>query len=956
VPGSTVVIVESPAKAKTINKYLGSDYTVVASFGHVRDLPPRDGSVRPDEDFAMDWELGERSRRPMDEIVRAVKTAERVYLATDPDREGEAIAWHVQELLREKHLLAKREVRRITFHEITKSAVLAAIRAPREVNRELVEAYLARRALDYLYGFTLSPILWRKLPGSKSAGRVQSVALRLVCEREAEIEAFRPQEYWSIEATFRTHEGQTFTARLTQLEGRKLDKFALGDKGAADAALARIRPLAFKVAAVERKQVKRNPYPPFTTSTLQQEASRKLGLGATRTMRLAQKLYEGVDIGGETVGLITYMRTDGVSLSGEAVDAARRLIGDSYGERYLPGSPRVYKTTAKNAQEAHEAIRPTDLGRRPESMARYLDRDELRLYELIWKRTMACQMASAVLDQVAVDLTSPKGEAVFRATGSILVFDGFLRVYKEDRDDAGDDDDAETRLPAMKEGDGMGRDDLRADQHFTQPPPRYTEASLVKRLEELGIGRPSTYASILQVLQDREYVRLEKKRFMPEDRGRLVSAFLESFFRDYIEYTFTASLENQLDDISGGRIDWKAVLRDFWLAFSGAVGGTKDLSITQVIDTLDAELGPHFFPRPANGDGPDPRLCPGCSEGRLGLRFSRGGAFIGCSRYPECRYTRPLAVPGTGEDGAEPLPEGPRLLGTDAATGLPVTVRRGPYGPYVQLGPAETPPAPPAPAEAETTGKGKRKTKPKEEKPARVSLPKSLSPLEIDLDTALRLLALPREVGRHPESGEPISAGIGRFGPYLRHGSVYRNLTDDDDVLTIGINRAVVLLAETRQRAAAAPGRTLGDHPDDGKPITVGSGRFGPYVKHGSVYASIPRSTSAEEVTLEQALELLAAKIAKGPSPKANSAKAGSARAAVTKTAAARGKTAKAKATDAPAEPEAAEKPAPARRAAAKAPAGKSSASKPAKAPAKKPAAAAAEGKPARSRRSAASE
>ena len=652
-PGSSVVIVESPAKAKTINKYLGARYQVLASFGHVRDLPARDGSVLPDQDFEMAWELGERSKRHIDEIMRAVKGADRVYLATDPDREGEAIAWHVEELLREKRLIGKVEVQRVTFNEITKSAVLAAMARPRAVNKELVEAYLARRALDYLVGFTLSPVLWRKLPGSKSAGRVQSVALRLVCEREGEIEAFRPQEFWTIEATFRTGDDAAFNAHLIQLDGKKLEKFTLGDKGAAEAVVKRLTPLSFAVASVEHKQVKRNPWSPFTTSTLQQEASRKLGFGATRTMRVAQKLYEGVDIGGETVGLITYMRTDGVSLSREAIDAARALINDSYGSRYLPDSPRVYKTTAKNAQEAHEAIRPTDLFRRPEEVARYLEKDELRLYELVWKRTVASQMASAVLDQATVDIASPKNEAVFRATGSIVVFDGFLRVYKEDRDDD-HDEDAERRLPPVKEKDALARQgDIRAEQHTTQPPPRYTEASLVKRLEELGIGRPSTYASILQVLQDRAYVRLDKKRFIPEDRGRLVTAFLESFFERYVEYNFTADLENQLDDISGGRIDWKTVLRRFWTAFHAAIDGTKDLTITQVIDTLDVSLGSHLFPVPAGGG--DPRSCPTCGDGRLGLRLSRNGAFIGCSRDPECRYTRPLAAGGGGAEAAEAM-------------------------------------------------------------------------------------------------------------------------------------------------------------------------------------------------------------------------------------------------------------------------------------------------------------
>ncbi|WP_044562983.1 type I DNA topoisomerase [Azospirillum sp. B4] len=829
--GSNVVIVESPAKAKTINKYLGDDFTVLASYGHVRDLPARDGSVKPEEDFSMEWELGDRSKRHIDDITKAARGATRIYLATDPDREGEAIAWHVKQLLDEKRISGKVDVKRVTFNEITKSAVLDAIAHPRDVHQELVDAYLARRALDYLVGFTLSPVLWRKLPGSRSAGRVQSVALRLICERESEIEAFRPQEYWTIDGEFRTPAGIPFTARLVGLNGKKLDKFTLGNKGDADAALAVIRPLSFAVRSVERRQVRRNPFPPFTTSTLQQEASRKLGFGATKTMRIAQKLYEGVDIGGETVGLITYMRTDGVQLSNEAIDGARRLISSAFGNEYLPNAPRVYKSSAKNAQEAHEAIRPTDMFRRPDQMGRFLDKDEQRLYELVWKRTIACQMASAELDQVSVDITSPKAEAQFRATGSIVTFDGFLKVYQEDRDDAGDDEDKDSRLPAMKDGDDLAKGEVKSDQHFTQPPPRYTEASLVKKMEELGIGRPSTYASILQVLQDRNYVRLEKRRFEPEDRGRLVTTFLENFFNRYVEYGFTADLETKLDDISGGRIDWKTVLRDFWRDFSGAVDGTKDLTITQVLDALDEALGPHFFPTPAEG-GRDPRVCPVCGDGRLSLKLGKNGAFIGCSNYPGCKYTRPLSVEGGEEGNAD------RELGNDPETGYPVSMKRGPYGVYVQTG------------------------APDEPKPKRVSLPRALNPQDVDLDIALRLLALPRSLGPHPETGQEITAGIGRFGPYLKHGDAYKNLTPDDDVLTIGLNRATVLLAGVAARKTVA-GRELGNHPKDGKPITLGSGRFGPYVKHLKLFASIPKAINADTITLEQAVELLAAKAAK---------------------------------------------------------------------------------------------
>jgi DNA topoisomerase-1 len=674
-----VVVVESPAKAKTINKYLGSGYKVVASYGHVRDLPAKDGSVVPDADFAMSWEVDGKSEKHMKEIVQAVRGAEGLYLATDPDREGEAISWHVQEVLKARRALKDVDVKRVVFNEVTRNAVVEAFRRPREIDRELVEAYLARRALDYLVGFTLSPVLWRKLPGSRSAGRVQSVALRLICEREAEIEAFKPREYWTVEVTFTTERGQSFTARLTHLDGKRLDRFELDTEAKARAAAeAILRAPGFGVAEIESRQVRRNPFPPFTTSTLQQEASRKLGLGASRTMQIAQRLYEGIDLGGETVGLITYMRTDGVAISAEAIAAAHALIDAEFGVKYLPDAPRVYRSPAKNAQEAHEAIRPTDLVRKPSDVDAYLDREQRRLYELIWKRTLASQMASALLEQVTVDIADPRGKLRLRATGSVVLFDGFLALYQEDRDDTGDEEGEGARLPHMYKGEALGRGEVAPNQHFTQPPPRYSEASLVKRLEELGIGRPSTYAAILQVLQDRAYVRLDKRRFVPEDRGRLVTAFLTNFFERYVEYNFTADLENQLDEVSGGRIDWKELLRNFWRDFSAAVNGTKDLTITQVLQALDDDLGRHFFPN--DGSGRDPRLCPVCGAGRLSLKLGRFGAFIGCSNYPNCRYTRPLAVEGEGEETTD------TTLGTDPAGGLEVTLKKGPFGHYVQLG------------------------------------------------------------------------------------------------------------------------------------------------------------------------------------------------------------------------------------------------------------------------------
>jgi len=854
-----VVVVESPAKAKTINKYLGGDYEVMASYGHIRDLPAKDGSVDPDHEFSMVWEVDSRSDKRLKEIAQAVKSADTLYLATDPDREGEAISWHIVEELARRRVLNGVKVQRVVFNEITRSAVLQAFEHPRDIDRELVEAYLARRALDYLVGFTLSPVLWRKLPGSRSAGRVQSVALRLICEREAEIEAFRPQEYWTVEARLRTAGQESFTARLTHLQGRKLERFDLGDKAAAEKAVAELEAAArFEAARVERKETRRNPQPAFTTSTLQQEASRKLGFGATKTMRVAQRLYEGVALNGETVGLITYMRTDGVQVSNEAIQGARQVIETSYGPQYLPSSPRIYKSKARNAQEAHEAIRPTDLARRPRDIARHLDADERRLYELIWIRMLASQMESARLDQVAVDVAADGPRATLRATGSVVVFDGFLKLYREGRDDGrpnGESDensDAERRLPAIKEGDLLARESAAAEQHFTQPPPRYSEASLVKKLEELGIGRPSTYASILQVLQDRNYVTLDKRRFIPEDRGRIVTAFLTSFFERYVQYGFTADMEAQLDDISGGRKNWKTVLEEFWRAFSQAVEGPKNLSISEVIDALDRDLGPHFFPLDPERPNKDPRACPACADGRLGLRLGRTGGFIGCSNYPNCRYTRSLAV-ANGESSAEvELVAQPRELGRDPETGKTVTLRKGPYGVYVQLG--------------EPEGK---------EKPKRASLPKTLSIDDVTLDKALALLALPRSIGNHPEDGKPVTVGIGRYGPYVRHGNTYRSIPADEDVLSIGLNRAVTLLAEApARRGGGAPGKEVGAHPEDGKPITLHSGRYGPYLRHARIIASLPKDLAPDAVTLDKAVELLAAKAKSGARKSAKKAPA----------------------------------------------------------------------------------
>lgn len=784
---ANLVIVESPAKAKTIEKYLGKDFTVLASYGHVRDLLAKDGSVQPDNDFEMTWVLGERAGKNVTAIQQAVKKAETLWLATDPDREGEAISWHVQEILADKKLLKDKTVRRVTFNEITKKAVNDAFEHPRELDAPLINAYLARRALDYLVGFTLSPILWRKLPGSKSAGRVQSVALRLICERESEIEVFKPQEYWSINALLHTKDGAPFTARLTHLAGNKLDKLDIHNAEQAEAAAARIRNKNLVIQKVEKKKVTRNPAPPFITSTLQQEAARKLYFGAAKTMRTAQKLYEGVPIDGEQTGLITYMRTDGITLSGDAIAQARSQIDKLFGKDYLPDSPRAYKAKAKNAQEAHEAIRPTDLSRHPDQVKKYLDEDGAKLYRLIWTRTMACQMESAILDQVSADISDGTDDVILRASGSTIAFDGFLKLYQESRDD--DDEDAEGRLPPLNENDPTKLIDVEQNQHFTQPPPRYSEASLVKKLEELGIGRPSTYASIIQVLQDRNYVTLDKRRFVPEDRGRVVTAFLEKFFTRYVDYDFTANLEEELDAIAAGHTEWKMALRQFWKDFSAKIDETKGLTITDVINHLDDDLGPHFFP--VTEENKDPRKCPSCTDGRLGLKLGKFGAFIGCSNYPECKFTRPLALQDS-EEASETaqnaaLSNEPKELGMDPKTGRTVSLRSGPYGPYVQL---DLP---------EDAGK--------KDKPKRQGLLKGMNYTDVTLQDALGLLALPRDIGNHPETGEMIQAGIGRFGPYLKHQGKFKSLPKDEDPMTVGINRAVDILAqESKPRPGGAKG------------------------------------------------------------------------------------------------------------------------------------------------------
>ena len=829
-----VVVVESPAKAKTINKYLGPDYKVLASYGHVRDLPSKDGSVKPDEDFAMIWEADPKSKKRISDIAEAMKGATRLILATDPDREGEAISWHVLDELNRKRAIKGAEVQRVVFNAITKSAVTEAMRHPRAIDQELVDAYLARRALDYLVGFTLSPVLWRKLPGARSAGRVQSVALRLIVDREQEIEAFRAQEYWTVEADVSAG-ADPFLSRLVKHEGKKLSKFDLADETSALAARAAVEAASFTVSAVEKKPGKRNPPPPFTTSTLQQEAARKLGFSAQRTMQAAQKLYEGVDDQG---GLITYMRTDGVSTAPEAVTEARQVIGERFGAAYVPAEPRYYKTKAKNAQEAHEAIRPTLLSRRPEHVR--LEGDLGRLYELIWKRMAASQMEGARVEKTTIDLDSADGRTGLRASGQVIQFDGYLAVYEEGRDDEADEDGG--RLPAVNQGASAKVINARADQHHTEPPPRYSEASLVKKLEELGIGRPSTYASILTVLRDRAYVRMDKNRFIPEDKGRLLTAFLEEFFSRYVEYDFTASLEEKLDLVSSGDLAWKDLLRDFWTEFHKAVEGVGDLRVTQVLDALNVSLAPHIFPERA--DGGDPRLCPTCNAGQLSLKVGKFGAFVGCSNYPECRYTRQLAQ-AEGAEG-EAAENGDRELGLDPVTGAAVWMKVGRFGPYVETAAAEG------------------------EKPKRASLPKGWTPASTDLAAALKLLSLPREVGVHPEDGEMILAGLGRFGPYVAHAGTYASVENIDQVFEIGINRAVDLLAQKRagggrpQRGQAAALKELGAHPRSGAPVRVLAGRYGPYIACDGVNANVPKTKAPEEVTLEEAVALLDEREAKG--------------------------------------------------------------------------------------------
>ena len=831
-----VVVVESPAKAKTINRYLGADYTVLASYGHVRDLPAKDGSVLPEHSFEMSWQTDPKSNKHIKEITDALSKAEKLILATDPDREGEAISWHVQELVNSKKTLKDIPSERVVFNEVTKSAILAAMDKPREINHDLVNAYLARRALDYLVGFNLSPVLWRKLPGAKSAGRVQSVALRLICNREAEIESFHSQEFWSIDTKFKTHANKYLIARLVGLDSNKVDKLDITSEKQSKEIEERIKRASFSVLTVDTKRTKRLPSAPFTTSTLQQEASRKLGFSASRTMQIAQRLYEGIQLGSETTGLITYMRTDGVQMSNEAIFGLRDEIESVYGNQYLPEKPRFYKTKAANAQEAHEAIRPTSFERHPNDIRSYLDYDQFRLYELIWKRAVASQMASAEIDQTTIRIVNRDSSIELRSSGSVIIFDGFRRAYFESRDETSDQEskkeDEEAILPSVKKGEVLSQEELLPEQHFTQPPPKFSDASLVKNLEELGIGRPSTYASILQVLEKRGYVRKEQKRFIPEHRGRIVSTFLENFFEKYVQYDFTASLENQLDDVSGGRLDWKQVLSQFWHDFKLNIDSTKDLPVPDVMAALDNDLERLFFKPDVNGKVN--RICSKCDEGYLELKLSKYGPFIGCSKYPDCSYTKQVHDSQIGEETSQ-LQDNTEL-GIDHNTNMPIWLKKGPYGWYVQQGGEEV------------------------KKPKRTGLPKGIIAEQVTLEQAISLLSLPRDIGLHPETTELIQAGIGRYGPFLKHQGKFVSLTSDDDVLSIGINRAVDLLAAAQLKA----GRTLGKHPDGGD-VELKRGRFGSYVEHKRFRASLPRGTEMIDVTLEQAISLLQERAANPP-------------------------------------------------------------------------------------------
>jgi DNA topoisomerase-1 len=843
-----LVIVESPAKAKTINKYLGKDYLVLASYGHIRDLPSKNGSVDPDKNFSMLWEIDSFSKKYLKEITNAAEDSSKIILATDPDREGEAIAWHVKEVLENKKLLKGKELERVVFNEITKSAILNAIKNPRDIELPLVEAYLARRALDYLVGFNISPILWTKLPGSKSAGRVQSVALKLITEREKEIELFNPKEYWTLTSDFTNTKNKNFTSKLSLYENNKIERFTFKNKEEMDKAINNINKSKFTIEDVNTKVFKRNPLAPFTTSTLQQTASSKFGFGASRTMQIAQRLYQGVDIEGETTGLITYMRTDGTNISKEAVSEFRELIKNDFGKDFLPDQPNSYAgKKAKNAQEAHEAIRPTDVSRKPADIKKYVNADQYKLYDLIWSRALSSQMNPAEFDRNTILISSTDKKINFRTTGSVIKFEGFLKVYEVQETD----EDAKNILPEVKVGENVSILKLNDEQHFTDPPPRYSEASLVKKMEELGIGRPSTYASIISVLSTRNYVEQINKRFHPTDRGKLISAFLEKLFSKYVDYNFTADLENQLDEITSGKIEWVEVLNNFWKDFYKNVGDVKEIRTREVLDMLNESLGALIFDKDTN-DSID-RKCKLCSNGELSLKNSfRGGAFIGCSNYPECKFTRPLSK---AKAAAQYNLAEPKLLGQNEF-GKDIYLKNGRFGPYLQyekeLENSNT---------EEKVIKKKKKRKKKNgdnDHLKNVSIPKGIEIDSVDLKQANFLCSLPKIIGQHPDSGKDITLNSGRFGPYLKCENKSARLENVEELFTIGINRAITLIAEAKPgRISSSLIKDLGEHPEDKKPVRIMKGQYGPYIKYKSLNATIPEEKDPTELSMEDALILI---------------------------------------------------------------------------------------------------
>ena len=841
-----LVIVESPAKAKTINKYLGDNYKVLASYGHIRDLPSKNGSVDPDQDFKMEWEIDSFSKKYLKEITDAAKDSSKIILATDPDREGEAIAWHVKEYLNEKKLLKDKEIERVVFNEITKKAVIHGIENPRQIEPLLVDAYMARRALDYLVGFNISPILWTKLPGSKSAGRVQSVALKLITEREHEIESFKPEEFWTLSVKFKDEKNQNILASISQLDNNKIEKFSFRNKDEINKAISSINQKKFNITDISSKVVNRNPSGPFTTSTLQQTASSRLGFGASRTMQIAQKLYQGVEIEGETIGLITYMRTDGTNLSKDAVVAFRDYIKKEIGNEYLPESALNYSgKKAKNAQEAHEAIRPTDIIRTPQSVKKYLSTDQNKLYDLIWSRALSSQMQSAKFDRNTITITSNNNDTVCKASGSVLKFDGFLKIYNNQ----GKDDD-ENILPSVSKG-LVNIESLIDEQHFTQPPPRYSEASLVKKLEELGIGRPSTYASIISTIANRGYAEILNKRFFPTDRGKLISAFLEKLFSKYVDYNFTAGLEDQLDEITTGKESWIKVLELFWKDFNNNVAEVKEKRTREVLDLLNDSLGDLVFDKDDKGN--IVRKCQLCNSGTLSLKNSfRGGAFIGCSNYPECKFTRPLSK---AKAAAQAQLAEPKFIGKHE-NGNDIYLKNGRFGPYLQYEKI------PEDIEIEKTPKKKRKTKKLKsdvnELLKNVSIPKGLELDSIDLEKAQFLCSLPKSLGINPDNQKEITLNTGRFGPYLKCENKSARIENIEEIFSIGLNRAVTLIAEAKPgRMSSSMIKDLGEHPEDKKPVRIMKGQYGPYIKYKSLNATIPEEKDPTELTMEEALILI---------------------------------------------------------------------------------------------------